>query len=332
MDRDSGEPIDDPIVILSDILSNYEGSTKILPDSDIQLYDEHESFERLSEDLRCYFEDYVNHFCGNEHQCREYCEEYGICQIVTEPKKQEETYKGLVKETSITFTKYIQLSERLECNKKIPPNEFKHTGNHTHNDNGFHYCDTKCPFCEYYCTLPYGHAQIHDTRHGNMTQTELDNEFDYAGHRLRVGDQGTFVLCNLHCKNLGRHRHIDYCKNEKNCKSGNQGQDIRHINEKVQPNPEKPKDFISHKLFWERTGFKDPTVQEQEFTKCDHKCPDEKHHKTQGSSALPPTNSFCELQLFHTPLNPSSNPPTGYGYISLDGHHFNCENPSTRGA
>ncbi|PKC07955.1 hypothetical protein RhiirA5_313376, partial [Rhizophagus irregularis] len=463
MDRDSGEPIDDPIVILSDILSNYEGSTKILPDSDIQLYDEHESFERLSEDLRCYFEDYVqprkessndrewfanfekfiryiierrvlrvqnwyvkntakfpqdnsgkyameqelskltllwtlcgltchqcglkcvknrdhkenhdcltdhkghffchfteahndnlipkcshkaghegkhacdkishlcgnhvvlmtsaivktfvqrkldimteniyvcqstihycgkncslsahtqkgdyycpnkcikpyeeehdlhrcenticpiqcpipyckkrcqsddhfhafsdlqvNHFCGNEHQCREYCEEYGICQIVTEPKKQEETYKGLVKETSITFTKYIQLSERLECNKKIPPNEFKHTGNHTHNDNGFHYCDTKCPFCEYYCTLPYGHAQIHDTRHGNMTQTELDNEFDYAGHRLRVGDQGTFVLCNLHCKNLGRHRHIDYCKNEKNCKSGNQGQDIRH--------------------------------------------------------------------------------------------------------
>ncbi|PKK41317.1 hypothetical protein RhiirC2_804902, partial [Rhizophagus irregularis] len=59
MDRDSGEPIDDPIVILSDILSNYEGSTKILPDSDIQLYDEHESFERLSEDLRCYFEDYV---------------------------------------------------------------------------------------------------------------------------------------------------------------------------------------------------------------------------------------------------------------------------------
>ncbi|GBC20093.1 uncharacterized protein OCT59_006574 [Rhizophagus irregularis] len=562
MDRDSGEPIDDPIVILSDILSDYEGSTKILPDSDIQLYDEHESFERLSEDLRCYFEDYVqprkessndrewfanfekfiryiierrvlrvqnwyvkntakfpqdnsgkyameqelskltllwtlcgltchqcglkcvknrdhkenhdcltdhkchffchfieahndnlipkcshraghegkhacdkishlcgkpcsrncqkvcskvighydwehlcqstihycgkncslsahtqkgvyhcpnkcikpyeeehdlhrcenticpiqcpipyckkrcqsddhfhalsdlqvNHFCGNEHQCREYCEEYGICQIVTEPKKQEETYKGLDKETSITFTKYIQLSERLECNKKIPPNEFKHTGNHTHNDNGFHYCDTKCPFCEYYCTLPYGHAQIHDTRHGNMTQTELDNEFDYAGHRLRVGDQGTFVLCNLHCKNLGRHRHIDYCKNEKNCKSGNQGQDIQHINEKVQPNPEKPKDFISHKLFWERTGFKDPTVQEQEFTKCDHKCPDEKHHKTQGSSALLPTNSFCELQLFHTPLNPSSNPPNGYGYISLDGHHFNCENPSTRGA
>jgi len=36
------------------------------------------------------------------------------------------------------------------------------------------------------------------------------------------------------------------------------------------------------------------------------------------------------LSLFHAPLSPNSNPP--YGYISLDGHHFNCENPSTREA
>ncbi|PKY47221.1 hypothetical protein RhiirA4_462349, partial [Rhizophagus irregularis] len=271
----------------------------------------------------------VYHFCVNEHQCRELCEDDGICQIVTEPKKQEETYKGLVKEASITFTKYIQLSERLKCNKKIPPNEFTHTGKHTHKENGFHYCNAKCQFCEYYCTLPYGHVQqTHDTRHGNITRIEFSGK-EYAGHILKVGDQGAFVPCNL--ASLGRHRHIDYCRNEENCKLGNQGQDIQHINEKVQPNPEKPKDFISHKLFWERTGFKDPyTVREQqEFTKCDHECPDEKHHKSQGSSAPPPTKSFCELQLFHAPLSPSSNPPNGYGYISLDGHHFNCENPTS---
>ncbi|PKY25815.1 hypothetical protein RhiirB3_528171 [Rhizophagus irregularis] len=146
----------------------------------------------------------------------------------------------------------------------------------------FHYCDKKCQFCKYYCTLPYGHPQqIHDTKHGNMTQTEFtgeDDEFVYAGYNLRVGDQGTFVLCNF------------------------------------------PKDFISHKLFWERTGFKDPyTVQEQQkFAKCDHECPDEKHHKS-GST------SFCELQLFHAPI---SKPPNDYGYISTDGHYFNCENPN----
>jgi hypothetical protein len=62
----------------------------------------------------------------------------------------------------------------------------------------------------------------------------------------------------------------------------------------------------------------------QEFTKCDHECPDEKHHKS-GSK----TKSFCELQLFHAPLDPRSKPPNNYGYISLDGHHFNCESPNT---
>ncbi|CAB5390546.1 unnamed protein product [Rhizophagus irregularis] len=160
--------------------------------------------------------------------------------------------------------------ETLKCNKKIPPNEFKHTGKHTHNENGFHYRDAKCR-CEYYCTLSYKHKQKdHDTRHGNMTQTEFtgeDNEFEYLGHKLRVGDQGTFVLCNLFCKELGRHRHIDYCQNEEICKIENQN--IQHINEKVSPNPDRSKDFISHKLYWERTGFKDPySVQEQqEFTK-----------------------------------------------------------------
>ncbi|PKC68807.1 hypothetical protein RhiirA1_456805 [Rhizophagus irregularis] len=279
----------------------------------------------------------VDHFCGNEHQCQKFCEDDGICKVTTEPKRQEEVYKGLVKETSIAFTKYTQSNERLRCIKKIPPNKFEHTGKHTHGEDSFHFCDAKCQFCEYFCTLPYGHKQIHDTRHGNMTQTEFtgeSNEFEYAGHKLRVGDQGVFVLCNLHCKDLGRHRHIDYCQNAENCKLGNQGQDIQHINEKVQPNPDNPKDFISHKLFWERTGFKDPysAQEQQEFTKCDHECSDEKHHKSQGSNAPPPTKSFCELQLFHTPLNPSSNPPNDYGYISLDGHHFDCENPSTREA
>jgi len=275
----------------------------------------------------------VDHFCGDEHQCRELCEEDGICRIILEPKKQEEVYKGLV--TNIAFTKYIQLNERLACIKKIPPNKFKHNGKHTHEESGFHYCDAKCQFCEYFCTLPYGHAQIlHNTTHGNMTQTEFtgeDNEFEYAGHKLKVGDQGTFVLCNVHCKDLGRHRHIDYCQNEENCKSG---QDIQHIKERVHPNPDIPKDFISHKLFWERTGFRDPysAQEQQDFAKCDHECPDEKHHKSQGSTSAPPTKSFCELSLFHAPLNQGSNPPNDYGYISLDGHHFSCENPSTREA
>ncbi|GBB85151.1 hypothetical protein RclHR1_11700001 [Rhizophagus clarus] len=277
----------------------------------------------------------VDHFCGNEHHCQELCEYDGICHIAIEPKKQEETYKGKVRGTSITYTKYIQVSEKSRCIKKIPPNKFEHAGKHMHSEekDAFHFCDKKCQFCEYYCTLPYGHPQIiHETKHGSMSQTEFtgeDDEFEYAKYNLRVGDQGIFVLCNLFCKELGRHRHIDYCKNVKNCELGDQGRDIEHIEAKVSPNPDQPKDFISHKLFWERTCFKDPyTVQEQEeFTKCDYECPDEEHRKT-GFTGDPPTKSFCKSKLFHAKLRPTK-PKNDNGYISFDGHHFGCKNPYT---
>ncbi|CAG8440721.1 9944_t:CDS:10, partial [Cetraspora pellucida] len=255
----------------------------------------------------------VNHFCGNEHQCQKPCKEPGVCRIQLEPKKQEETYKGLVKDTSITFTKYIQMSETLPCSKKIPPDSFEHAGIHSHEGK----------FCEYYCDLPFGHSQpLHETRHGNMVQTEFttednDNEFVYGGHKLKAGDEGTF-----HCKELGRHRHIDYCNNVDECKL-NQG--LQHINGRVHPNPEKAKDFMSHGLFWERTGFKDPysAQEQQEFSKCDHECRDEKHNTSDN-----PSKSYCEMRLFHDLLDPSQTPPNECGYISLDGHHFHCENPS----
>ena len=54
---------------------------------------------------------------------------------------------------NIIYKQYIQLSERLKCNKKIPPNEFNHTGKHTHEENGFHYCAAKCQFCEYFVCI-----------------------------------------------------------------------------------------------------------------------------------------------------------------------------------
>ena len=37
--------------------------------------------------------------------------------------------------------------------------------------------------------MPHGHTQVHETRHGNMTQTEFtgeDNEFEYKGYNILV--------------------------------------------------------------------------------------------------------------------------------------------------
>ena len=47
------------IIRLSDILQDFEESTKLLSDPNIQLYEEHRSFEQHFEDLRCYFENIV---------------------------------------------------------------------------------------------------------------------------------------------------------------------------------------------------------------------------------------------------------------------------------
>ncbi|CAG8569503.1 21294_t:CDS:10, partial [Gigaspora rosea] len=140
----------------------------------------------------------TDHFsCFATATCKEDCQELGVCKILTEPREQD------------TFTKYIQLSERIKCSKKIPPNAFQHEGKHSHDEGGFHYCDAKS------------------------------------------GDHGTFALCNLYCK--GRHRHIDYCQDASTCKSSANKQ---HIDVSIEPHPDKPKDYISHRLFWERTGFK----------------------------------------------------------------------------
>ncbi|CAI2198092.1 5566_t:CDS:2, partial [Funneliformis geosporum] len=50
-------------------------------------------------------------------------------------------------------------------------------------------------------------------------------------------------------------------QNEEN---SDQGNDRRLVNDKLKPDLFRKKDFISHELFWERTGFKDPySVQEQ---------------------------------------------------------------------
>ncbi|CAG8439066.1 4374_t:CDS:10 [Diversispora eburnea] len=285
----------------------------------------------------------MNHFCGNEHPCPELCEEKGVCMIVTEPKKEEVEY--VHKDGSFMFTKYTQIHQRLQCCMMIPAYKFDHKeeGNHVHgkahvchsdcpNDNGnhikekdkkqnFHYCDQQCP---------------NSTVHGNMYLTTFtceDFEFEFDGHRLNVGDRGDFVLCHKLCENVGRHRHIDFCINPIFCESagGRKEGVLEHMNASISPNPEKKKDYISHRVFWERTNFQDPYSKDDrdKFKKCDHECADERHYKVDEYSGKEPTKSYCTLDIFHPSLNPASRPPNGIGYISAGGHQFLCENPAT---
>ena len=78
------------------------------------------------------------------------------------------------------------------------------------------------------------------------TVLELD------GHTYSSNDEGAPVMCNSVCSSMSRHVHIDYCRTEGggHCVR----EEVQHINERIAPNPNKPKDAITHGLYWRRMG------------------------------------------------------------------------------
>ncbi|KEP47826.1 von willebrand factor type A domain protein [Rhizoctonia solani 123E] len=266
------------------------------------------------------------HLCGQEHTCTMLCEAPGICEIQTQPFAINEQFTGRYE--TFQYTRYAQEGRRLTCVVPIKPGQVYHNGPHTHSAGNtvFHYCDVQCPRCKYYCTLPLGHPQqLHETSHGSMTETQwfIDGptasaSYELQEHRYGSGDRGSTVLCSMVCSQQGRHVHVDYCRNS----SGDdcRGDECQHISERVHPHPDMPKDWISHKLYWARS---DPYSQAEksEFNKCDAYCAGPEHQATENTDASP---SYCKLPILHTPF-PGSTPTTGY--VSRDGHRFDCQNP-----
>ena len=108
--------------------------------------------------------------------------------------------------------------------------------------------------------IQIGHSQQeHQTRHGSMSNVRWsvdgpDEEgLEVEGRRFSTNDEGAPMMCNLVCQALGRHVHIDYCraKTPAECRGNNE---VQHIAKKLQPEPDRPKDFLTHNLFWKRSG------------------------------------------------------------------------------
>ena len=81
---------------------------------------------------------------------------------------------------------------------------------------------------------------------------DQDGTIELNGRKFGADDDGAPMLCNLVCKEMGRHVHVDYCRAPSG--SACQGEGILHIRERMRPDPDTPKDWISHSLFWKRTG------------------------------------------------------------------------------
>ncbi|KAF8270132.1 hypothetical protein EI94DRAFT_1572312 [Lactarius quietus] len=269
-----------------------------------------------------------NHLCGQEHSCSALCSADGICQIDTTPLSIEATFNG--RHETFQYTKFTQTAKRLNCVKIIEPGAIEHKGLHVHIDKGqpFHFCESRCGTCGYLCTLPFGHTQQeHETSHGSMSRTRwaVDGPegscIELGGRKFAANDDGAPMLCNLVCTSMGRHVHIDDCRGNPHDNS-----EVLHINERIVPNPDQAKDWITHGLHWRLNSSVDPYPREDQanFAKCDAMCPGPEH--TAEGGATNPQPSRCTLPMFHPNVDAEKAPP-GLGYVSKDGHHFQCKNP-----
>ncbi|KAI0723140.1 hypothetical protein C8Q76DRAFT_671490 [Earliella scabrosa] len=272
------------------------------------------------------------HLCGQEHACSALCGAQGICRIETAPQSVEATFTG--RHASFQYTKYTQVSKRLPCVIMIPAGETAHRGHHSHDADPkcFHHCEIRCPDCGYFCTLPLGHPQQeHETSHGSMSKTKwaVDGPdgtvLEVNGRKFGANDDGAPMLCSMYCRSMGRHAHIDWCRSDDPATCG--GPEHEHISTPMQPHPGRAKDWISHSLYWKRTGFKDPYSQEDQanFAKCDRMCGGPEHNATAQGAAQP---SYCTLPILHPRQRLDQSPPGGLGHISNDGHAFSCRNPA----
>ena len=73
------------------------------------------------------------------------------------------------------------------------------------------------------------------------------------GRKYSSNDDGAPMMCNLVCLAMGRHTHVDYCRAEDGmpCNSA----EVRHIPTRMIPDPARPKDYVTHSLYWRRTGM-----------------------------------------------------------------------------
>ncbi|KAI0260328.1 hypothetical protein BC834DRAFT_901579 [Gloeopeniophorella convolvens] len=115
---------------------------------------------------------------------------------------------------------------------------------------------------------------------------------------------------------MGRHAHISYCRADE---EGTAMTQVQHLGQKMVPDPNKPERF-SPQLVWRRQVYPYTRDEQANFAKCDAMCSGPEHAANNGQP------SFCTLPMFHPPCNPND-PVTGLGYISNDGHMFDCRNP-----
>ncbi|KAI9916759.1 hypothetical protein PsorP6_017947 [Peronosclerospora sorghi] len=223
------------------------------------------------------------HMCSHSHACGEMCSVDGICEQKVHLKKSARTYTGA--RGSFEYIYQEMNGCKRHCAYLIPSGEVEHEGSHTcvvqtcgegedTEQNSVHYCDARCPSCNYYCNKHFGHMELHATSHGNMHQTYFiakGNEVDVEDRKYKVGEQGIAEMCNLFCAKMGRgHVHYLPCESHDDEKCVYYTSDAskdhrRHCMDELFPRPSQDMDELLHAQFWTAIGWEDPCSDEEPY-------------------------------------------------------------------
>ncbi|KAG7378689.1 hypothetical protein PHYPSEUDO_009758 [Phytophthora pseudosyringae] len=277
----------------------------------------------------------VTHMCSGSHACGEMCTVDGICEQKVHLKKDARMYTGA--RGSFEYIYQEMNGCKKHCVHVLPSGQVDHDGfGHSclaqsssgddEEPNTVHYCDARCPSCNYYCNKHFGHLGLHATSHGNMRQTYFmakGNDIDVEDRKYQVGERGIAEMCNLFCSKMGRgHVHYYPCESKDGEKCVYTSADAsadqrRHCVDNLFPPPDKEMDELLHAKFWASIGWEDPCSDEERalFAKCPFQCDAPEHEEGDTKP------SHCLLDAWHLPeLKPEAD--DGFAYI--DGHKFEC--------
>ncbi|KAL3698230.1 hypothetical protein R1sor_012306 [Riccia sorocarpa] len=268
---------------------------------------------------------------------QEQCEHGGNCGVKTNVSKKTKTFKG---KRAIFEYELVseQNGEQKGCCLSIPPLQERHGGPHLHSEDPdcVHFCETRCPSCGYFCDRLFGHSGLHRTTHGNMREKKFvaeSEDIDILDRKYKWGESGIAEMCNMYCKAQGRgHVHLIPCPKGVDAKlaCGGVFDGCRHETCLYGPDFDVPKDEITHTAYWKYQRFEDPCSAEdrKEFDLCNHQCVSEEHvpPTSSNTSAATAANhaSFCTESLWHNPVA-RGDKRFATGYVTKDGHHFNCD-------
>ncbi|CAK4721510.1 unnamed protein product [Aphanomyces euteiches] len=108
---------------------------------------------------------------------------------------------------------------KRKCSEAVAADTTSHPDDHLCNS-AIHYCDVRCPCCQYFCDKAYGHADLHRTSHGNMKDTYFVSDsqaVDIGDRKYTAGEQGVAEMCPFFCSKMGRgHVHFMPCQHKAN--------------------------------------------------------------------------------------------------------------------